>query len=250
MRKNLVICPAGDNSLHKNWLVSDRSFDIMVIYYGDNPSNVLHTCEYLICHKGYKYELAVKVLIAHFATNPEFYANYEYIWYPDSDLLIAAADIDRMFVLARERNAEMFQPSIANALYPETYDQSKAWASWKETCTNVHTQYRRVTHPESMMPGFSKWAWEHIFIRSLVLFPQYRAGWGIESLWHTLSQSYNLTKPLPHFVFDDVRVIHTKPVGDGSCELHELGKKELAYYRNPYLPTFETILLEEFPRKS
>ncbi len=247
MRKNLVICPCGDDSLHKEWFVGERTFDILILYYGNNMASMANTYDFCIAAKGLKYELATNVLVSHFLQSPEFYAAYEYFWYPDSDLKISAADIDRMFVLAAARGAEIFSPSIANYLYPEKYDLSKVWASWDQLKTNPKMRYRRITHPESMMPGFSAAAYKDVFIKSLLLFPKFRAGWGLETVWHALSFVKNPLAPVPHFVFDDIHVLHTKPVGEGSTTIHEIGKHEVKIYHNPYIPCIGTYTLEDFP---
>jgi hypothetical protein len=248
MRKNLVICPCGDDSLHKTWFTNERTFDIFVIYYGDNIANVANTSDYIIQAKGLKFELGRTVLIPHFLKDPAFYERYEYIWYPDSDLKISVADIDRMFVLAKERGAEIFTPSIANHLYPEQFDPSKKWDSWDDMKTNPKMLYRRITNPEIMMPGFSLTAFKDIFIKSLILFPQYKVGWGIEAVWHALSYAKNPLIPVPHFIFDDVHVFHMKPVAEGSMYLHDLGKQELGIYRNYYVSGNWATTLEEFPK--
>ncbi len=247
MRKNLVICPCSDDSLHKEWFVGERTFDILVLYYGNDLTKICNTYDFCIPSKGLKYELATKVLVPHFKQNPDFYAKYEYFWFPDSDLKISATDIDRMFRLAATRGAEIFTPSIANDLYPEQFDLGKVWASWDQLKTNPKMQYRRITHPESMMPGFSAAAYKDVFIESLILFPFYRAGWGLETVWHALSYSKNKLAPVPHFVFDDVHVLHTKPVGEGSTTIHEIGQRELGMYYNPNIPCISTCTLEEFP---
>ncbi len=248
MRKNLVICPCTDDSLHRDWSFVERSFDIFIIYYGDNPEQVMGTSEYMASAKGYKYELARNVIVTHFMRDPSFYEKYEYIWYPDSDLKISAQNIDKMFTLAKERGAEIFTPSIANYLYPELYDPQKTWASWEQLKTNPKMLYRRITNPESMMPGFSLSAFKDVFIKSLILFPKYRVGWGLETVWHALSYSKNTLARVPHFVFDDVEVLHTKPVSEGSTAMHEIGKKELELYHNIYIPCISTWTLEAFPR--
>jgi len=33
---NLIIAPAGDKSLHKEWLKGNPEFDLVLLYYGDN----------------------------------------------------------------------------------------------------------------------------------------------------------------------------------------------------------------------
>ena len=36
MKKNIVIVPCGDNSLHLNWLSENQNFDLGFIYYGNS----------------------------------------------------------------------------------------------------------------------------------------------------------------------------------------------------------------------
>ena len=92
-RKNLIICAAGDDSLHRQWYVPERSYDIMVLYYGNNGHESLKgTCDYFIAKKGYKMELARNYLAPHFYQNPEFYSGYEYIWFPDCDIELGYDD--------------------------------------------------------------------------------------------------------------------------------------------------------------
>ena len=33
---NLVLSPAGDNSLHSEWIQGKPNFDLVLLYYGDN----------------------------------------------------------------------------------------------------------------------------------------------------------------------------------------------------------------------
>lgn len=247
-RKNLIVCPAGDNSLHKQWYVSDRSYDIFILYYGDSdPAKALEgTCDFYASGKGLKMELARNILLKHFYQNRSFYSSYEYIWYPDSDIELAPAEVDRMFALAKERNATIFQPSIANHLYPERFNPGSNWGGWSTVYTKPGVRYRKVTHPEAMMPCFTLWAWEHVFLKSLFLFPKYKPGWGIETVWHALSASEDITKPPNHFIFDDIHAFHTVPVGQNKSAVHQLGPEELKYYTNYYLPQIETMVIEEF----
>lgn len=247
MTKNLIICCAGDDAQIEQW-ANSSSWDLFIIYYGDNEevaSKYRSMATYFVKQKGYKYELARNILLGDFAHNKERYTQYNYIWFPDADLEISGSDTQRLFDLASQRSAEIFTPSIGNLLFPERFGPGIVWASWSPLYTKPGSKYRRISHPESMMPGFSIWAWEHIFLRSLFLFPQYRVGWGLESVWSALSASYHLNKALPHFVFDDLYVLHLKPVGMGSEALHELGQSELQIYRSAHYP-IETVILEEF----
>ncbi len=252
MTKNLIICCAGDdsNNLLDQWSSHGENcaWDLFIIYYGDNPyveDKYKSISKYFAKCKGYKYELAVKMLLPDFINNKERYLQYKYIWFPDSDLEISSASTCRLFELAEERGAEIFSPSIGNKLFPERFDPAKTWASWSTLLTKTDAKYRRISHPESMMPGFSAWAWENIFIRSLFMFPLYRVGWGLESVWSALSSSFHLGKKIPNYVFDDVYVLHLKPVGEGSTHIHEIGRHEFGIYRNLYYP-IETIVFEEF----
>ena len=54
---NLVIAPAGDKSLHKEWLTGKPNFDLVLLYYGDNmevAKSYTQDTPYVFASKGFK----------------------------------------------------------------------------------------------------------------------------------------------------------------------------------------------------
>lgn len=65
-RNNLVIVAAGDDSLHLEWFFEERSFDLWVIYFGDDSdtrAKFERSCDRFFEEKGLKYEILRRVLI-------------------------------------------------------------------------------------------------------------------------------------------------------------------------------------------
>jgi hypothetical protein len=93
MRKNLVIVAAGDRSLHRAWLAADRSFDLWVIYYGDNPETLetyRAAADRCFSAKGLKIALARSLLVARYFGKAFDLVSYAHIWFPDDDLSFPA----------------------------------------------------------------------------------------------------------------------------------------------------------------
>lgn len=85
MRRNLVIVRAGDSSLHPTWLPpsGQRSWDLVVNYFGDDPHRHRAPDLQRIDGKGPKWRGLHRLFTAH----PQLLERYEYIWLPDDDLL-------------------------------------------------------------------------------------------------------------------------------------------------------------------
>jgi hypothetical protein len=119
MRENLIIVCAGDQSLHARWVKDGRNYDIMVIYFGDDPSiagTYSTQSDYFFRAKGLKLELARKVLLHKLWFEEKFdFCKYGYIWFADDDLLFDdCINPNNLFEAARALRADIFQPGIQN----------------------------------------------------------------------------------------------------------------------------------------
>lgn len=94
-KQHLVVVRAGDNSLHPHWLAGDgdRTWDLIVSYYGDDPDIFKVDDVVRIDSKGPKWP----ALYALFSLYPNLSKDYDYIWLPDDDLMATKADINRLF---------------------------------------------------------------------------------------------------------------------------------------------------------
>jgi hypothetical protein len=106
--RNLVIVRAGDASLHPAWLGEEggRNWDIIVSYYGDRPGIFHDKNQRRIDAKGPKWpaldELAQTL-------RPELEA-YDYVWFPDDDLVADAPAINRFFDICHECALDLGNP--------------------------------------------------------------------------------------------------------------------------------------------
>ena len=77
---NLIIAPAGDKSLHKEWLKGNPEFDLVLLYYGDNKDvakSYIQDTPHVYASKGFKWWLTK----AFIDSNLEWVSKYEYIWF-------------------------------------------------------------------------------------------------------------------------------------------------------------------------
>src|SRR5215213_1497735 len=110
MRKNLILATVGDESVHRTWLAGgERSFDLALVYFGDQPQRYREDADYLIARKGIKYSLLHDVLQNELATA---LPRYDHVWMPDDDIAAGAEQINRLFRLAAEYRLAICQPAI------------------------------------------------------------------------------------------------------------------------------------------
>jgi hypothetical protein len=244
-RSHLIICCAGDSSLHPMWNVPERTYDICVIYYGSNPdiaNRYKESADLYFEGRGYKFGLIRDHIIPHYNNNPAHYSKYTQIWIPDDDIDMAPCDVERMFSFSDELGADIYQPSIANMFRPDLYRPGRQWISWIHTATNPNYKYRRINHPEIMMPGFSAYAFKHILIQSLIDYPNAVIGWGIDEYWELLWKKAHAGHKNNIYIYDHIYAFHTRPVSAGSI-IHKMGEKESHMYNIKF---HETMNLECF----
>jgi hypothetical protein len=198
MRKYLIVVRAGEKSLHTKWLGSERNWDLVVSYYGDEPTLYVND-EYLrVACKGSKF-----IGLSDFFRSSEFnWKNYDYIWCPDDDLDASCHGINQFFEICELIGAELAQPAL---------DWSSFY-TWGITLRNTSFNYRATNFVEIMAPCFSRTFLETV----LPTFMENRSGWGLEWLWQL-----QLDRPFRSYIVDATPIRHTRPVGSGSRGLGE-----------------------------
>ena len=195
-RANLVVLRANEKSLHNEWYRDvterDRNWDLCVSWYGDEaniPSPDAQ--EYVVNQPLFRKFSAIHQLF--FDGSPLW--DYEYMMFPDDDLVLTWRDLNRSFELTREYGLELAQPSLREGSY---------WGL-EMMLQQANTLLRYTSFVESMMPIFRKDALE----TCISTFPQSLIGWGLDALWPTLlgSKRNNVG------VFDAIGVLHTRPIG-------------------------------------
>lgn len=194
-RRDLVIVRADDGSLHPRWLRDpvERSWDLVVSYFGDDPERFRDADAVRIDGKGPKWP-ALQALLR---SRLDLLHGYEYIWLPDDDIDCRGADINRLFDEARRRRLLLAQP----ALTPQSY------SSWDLTLQNPFTRARFTNFVEIMVPCFAR----EFLVRALPTFDENLSGWGLDFVWSTLT-----TEPCGLAIIDSVTVTHTRPIGSAN----------------------------------
>jgi len=189
---NLIVSPAGDDSLFKNWINSSPNFDLVLLYYGDNSdiaTSYTYYTPYVYQAKGEKYHLIKSFL----QSNLEFISNYDYIWFPDDDVFINNSDINRLFDIAKEYELHIVQPSM------------DGYVSHEITKPVSNSLLRYTNFVEVLAPLFSLEA----LLKVYETFNLNYSSWGYDYLWpHMLGYPKDKIA-----IIDDIIMTHTKPVG-------------------------------------
>ncbi|HQF53982.1 MAG TPA: DUF707 domain-containing protein [Fibrobacteria bacterium] len=192
-RKNrLVVVRAGDASLHPSWMVpeGERSWDLVVSYYGDDPSLFKEPGVLRVDRKGTEYP-AFHALF----TDPSFdWSGYRHIWLPDDDLAIEGRDIDHFFEVCERRELDLAQPSLT----PESH------YSYPFTLQDARYELRFTNFVEVMAPCFSARALRIC----LDTFAASQSSYGLDLVWpRRIGNGRNVG------IVDAVSMTHTRPVG-------------------------------------
>ena len=195
-RRFLVMARVGDKSLHGKWIEGGtRSFDLFLSYYGTTPGKYAHDADFLREIRGLKWPILHK----HIEEEKNLIEKYDAVWFPDDDLLIDAASIDRMFDMFSAFNLSLAQPAL----------------SWDSYCShplllrNNDSILRYTNFVEVMAPVISKNA-----LRLLgPTFNQVRFGHGLDYLWPYLLKTKCGQNDIA--VIDAVEMVHTRPGGGG-----------------------------------
>jgi hypothetical protein len=165
-RRNLVISPIGDESMHASWLVDRprRTFDLMLIHYGTADNYGRSDADYYAARKGFKWEL-MDFALQEFRAEIE---RYDYIWCPDCDIRATTDQVNQVFDVMREHRLQLAQPAIA-----------VGEITYKFLRPRRGVKLRFTPFVEVMCPAFSRQA----FYRLQPTFCESRSGWGLDLLW-------------------------------------------------------------------
>jgi hypothetical protein len=161
--RNLVISAVGNASQHNSWLGSSsaRTFDLALIYYGEQPGAFRADADIYVERKGFKFPLIADLLeqLGHRI------CDYDCVWLPDDDIATTAGDIDRLFEIVRQYQLSIAQPAIA------TGD-----VSYQSLRPRLNLLLRYTRFAEVMCPIFSGAALAAV----RPTFRETVSGWGID----------------------------------------------------------------------
>ncbi len=201
-RRNLIISPIGDTSVHASWLSQPelRSFDLFLIYYGQREDFGRAEATHYLRRKGFKWELIDHVCREH----ADLLDRYENIWCPDNDIRVDTRGANQLFELFERYSLKLAQPAIAaGEVSYETLRQRPA------------VVLRYSPYVEVMCPLFTRDA----LGRCQPTFLECRSGWGLDWVWPRYFDPHEIG------IIDAVGVEHTGPLGNGENyqRLAELG---------------------------
>ncbi len=207
MHRNLVITRAGDTSLHPGWMApnSERNWDIVVSYYGNNPNAFQDAPSFpqevrRMDLKGPKWP-ALKETVGQLMPEMD---KYDYIWFPDDDLVTDAATINKFFDICREFKLKLAQPSLT----PDSL------VGCPITLRNRAFRLRFTTFVEIMAPCMSR----EFFDRCWPSFDTNISGQGLDFLWpNWVGDSSKCA------IIDEISVRHTRAQGELYDVFRQLG---------------------------
>ncbi len=188
----LVVVRAGDRSLHPHWLIGPRSWDIAISAYGEH----VDSCgdEYRVIHvsRGTKWEGVAQFLDMH----RDLVEEYDYVWFPDDDLLTTSQSISRFFDICRQQQLIVAQPSLTR----------DSFYSYPITLQRDGSVCRLTDFVEIMAPCFRVSELSHFEWT----FGLNSSGWGLEWMWADIAKRRG---DLRFGIVDDIAVRHVRPVG-------------------------------------
>jgi hypothetical protein len=191
--RNLAIVRAGDDSLHEQWAAGERrDFDLFISYFGACPGRYAHGCDFYEQRSGPKWPCLGALL----HEQPALLDQYDCIWFPDDDLAVDAATVNRMFAFFHASNVCLAQPALTRDSY----------CTWRTLRQASGCLLRFTGFVEVMAPMFSREA-----LRVCApTFTESPSGWGLDWLWPKLCADARLGRMA---VIDATPVRHTRPCG-------------------------------------
>jgi hypothetical protein len=191
--RHLVVLRAGDRSLHGQWIAGpDLDFDLFISYYGNEPDRYRADAALWEARKGPKWPCIGELLEA----QPALLEQYDTFWFPDDDLAVDTATINRMFALFRGFALALAQPAL-------TRESFHAHPMLLQRPGHV---LRHTGFVEVMAPIFDREA-----LRAcLPSFQRSRSGWGLDFVWPRLVGPERRTAIA---ILDATPVWHTRPLG-------------------------------------
>jgi len=212
--KNLVFSAVGDGSVHNTWLKGKKSYDIMLVYFGDNPE-IAEKYESEVKYFYQKKSPSKFILLKDFIEeHKDIFKKYEYIWAPDDDVASSSENINNLFKTMKEFDLWLSQPAI------------EGFNSYSITRPQPGKKLRYTNFVEVMAPCFS-------LEKLLVLYPTFEesvSAWGLDFLWPAL-----LGYPEDKIAIIDYSTAnHTKQPGTDYSRFLVRPKTELENIRKKY----------------
>jgi hypothetical protein len=160
--KNLVYTSAGDNANLNKWMNGSRYFDLWVTYYGNYEGRYSEFADYYNIRKGGKFPN----LYYAYQVWPHIFNQYEAILVMDDDILIRAAQINRLFKIRKKYDLWVLQPAF----------DRKGKISHRITRVNRYASLRYTNFVEVACPLFR----QDKLQRFMKIYDPVLVGWGVD----------------------------------------------------------------------
>ena len=217
-RRWCIFTSAGDYNNVLSWVagLEDREWDLIVAFYGKDETAIHRlrpVCRALFRMQGSKFQNLKKLV----NRQPGIFAQYEFIWVADDDLIVTPADVARLFQCASDYDFWISQPAFSGQgriSHPVT-----AWGG-------IDSSVRIVNFIEVTCPLFRKDKLDEF----LTVYDGELVGWGID-WWFCNHFEANRKRKLA--VIDEVVVInpHDYQRRGRSREIGKLEADEIRYGR-------------------
>ncbi|OGW75132.1 MAG: hypothetical protein A2Z72_06875 [Omnitrophica bacterium RBG_13_46_9] len=185
-KNNLVIACVGDDSFHKHWISGARkNFDLALIYYGNIENRYEKEADFYFHMR--ENILKLGAIAAAIDRLGEKIKEYESMFFPDDDIFMSAAAINRIFEIFHRYKLDLAQPALLGGVM-----------HWRITQQDYRCILRYVSGVEMMCPVFSR---EALF-KVLHTFTMNKSGWGIDLLWSKMLRGQKIA------IIDSVGVYH------------------------------------------
>lgn len=195
--RNLVFARVGGLSLHRNWLLepkASRNWDLQLSTYDEQLQGLDDGDLSLSIDTGTKWDSVCRYL----RTNPDLLDRYDYIMFPDDDLLFEPNGLSNLFKIMASNDLDIGQPSLlpsSHISYPVTAHCpgfALRYTNYVEPmCPIIRTDYLRT-----LLPILARWP----------------TGWGQDDIWTMM-----MAKPAYRAAFIDASpILHTRPLYTGA----------------------------------
>ena len=195
MKQNLILSRNGPESLHIEWLdcKETKNWDLITLFYEESAfENRIAKDRYQAHYMpGGKWDTYHNFL----SENLELINDYDYIWFPDDDISISGDDISKMFVLMKEFDLDIGQPSMSL----ESYFSYLVLIQ----CSGLRLRFSNFA--EVMAPCLRN----NVVTEMLPFFEGSFTGMGLESIWCFKTRK----EPNKIAIFDEINMTHTRPIG-------------------------------------
>ena len=197
LKRDLVFARVGKGSLHRRWALQssqDRRWDLQLSTYLDDNASFVEGDFPLSVDRGTKWDSIFRF----FLNNPALLDQYEWVFFPDDDLVFETEDVARIFQLCRDYGLYIAQPALDGASY-YCHPILLACPAFK---------LRFINFIEPMAPCIKA-----SYLRELLPYiEKHFTGWGIDHIWALLMVDPSFRAA----VLDEVAVVHTRPFETGA----------------------------------